>query len=315
MPLTPAHEPVRNQVSLADYTTWKVGGPAEWFAEPASLDELMALARWARAKNLPLRLIGAGSNLLVSDGGLEGLTLCNRRLQGSVIEPSTGLVEAQAGEPIPTLARKAARAGLSGLEWAVGIPGTVGGAAVMNAGAQGGCTADCLQEVTVLDPAAGDEPFVLQSSELQFAYRHSRLQQEPLLVLSARFRLSFGHDPAEISRRTSTNLSSRTSSQPYQQPSCGSVFRNPEPRKAGQLIEQLGLKGLAVGGAMVSPIHANFIVNTGGASAHDIDQLIRLVQQRVFSAHGIELHTEVKRLGYFAGSGARSLSVEGEAVA
>ncbi|MCP9839967.1 UDP-N-acetylmuramate dehydrogenase [Synechococcus sp. J7-Johnson] len=317
MPLTPARDPVQNQVSLADYTTWKVGGPAEWFAEPASRDELMALARWARAENLPLRLIGAGSNLLVSDGGLDGLTLCNRRLQGSVIEPSTGLVEAQAGEPIPTLARKAARAGLSGLEWAVGIPGTVGGAAVMNAGAQGGCTAECLQDVTVLNPAGGDEPFVLQSSELEFAYRHSRLQQEPLLVLSARFRLSFGHDPAEISRRTSANLSSRTSSQPYQQPSCGSVFRNPEPRKAGQLIEQLGLKGLAMGGAMVSPIHANFIVNTGGASAHDIDQLIRLVQQRVFSAHGIELHTEVKRLGYFPAPGgmARNLSVEGEAVA
>ncbi len=300
MPLTPAHEPALSQVSLADYTTWKVGGPAEWFAEPASRDELMALVRWARAETIPLRLIGAGSNLLISDGGLEGLTLCNRRLQGSVIDAATGLVEAQAGEPIPTLARKAARAGLSGLEWAVGIPGTVGGAAVMNAGAQGGCTADWLQEVTVLDPNGGDGPFVMQASELEFAYRHSRLQREQLLVLSARFRLSSGHDPAEISRRTSANLLSRTSSQPYQQPSCGSVFRNPEPRKAGQLIEQLGLKGLALGGAMVSPIHANFIVNTGGASAHDIDQLIQLVQQRVFSAHGIELHTEVKRLGDFS---------------
>ncbi|MDM7937141.1 MAG: UDP-N-acetylmuramate dehydrogenase [Cyanobium sp. CZS 48M] len=299
MPVTPAHERTLSQISLADYTTWKVGGPAEWFAEPASGEELVALARWALTENLPLRLIGAGSNLLVSDGGLAGLTLCNRRLQGSVIDAASGLVEAQAGEPIPTLARKAARAGLSGLEWAVGIPGTVGGAAVMNAGAQGGCTADWLQEVTVLDPGRGDGPFVLQASELEFAYRHSRLQAEPLLVLSARFRLSSGHDPAEISRRTSANLSSRTSSQPYQQPSCGSVFRNPEPRKAGQLIEQLGLKGLALGGAMVSPIHANFIVNTGGASAADIEQLIRLVQQRVFSAHGIELHTEVKRLGDF----------------
>ncbi|MBC1260366.1 UDP-N-acetylmuramate dehydrogenase [Synechococcus sp. BSF8S] len=317
MPLIPAHRPPQSQVSLADYTTWKVGGPAEWFAEPVSREELIALALWAFSEGLPLRLIGAGSNLLVSDGGLDGLTLCNRRLQGSVIESTTGLVEAQAGEPIPTLARKAARAGLSGLEWAVGIPGTVGGAAVMNAGAQGGCTADWLQEVTVLDPTGGGEPFVLQSRELEFAYRHSRLQREPLLVLSARFGLSAGHDPAEISRRTSANLSSRTSSQPYQQPSCGSVFRNPEPRKAGQLIEQLGLKGLAVGGAMVSPIHANFIVNTGSASAHDIDRLIQLVQQRVFDAHGIELHPEVKRLGSFpAGrTGSRSQSFEGEAVA
>jgi UDP-N-acetylmuramate dehydrogenase len=121
------------------------------------------------------------------------------------------------------------------------------------------------------------------------------------VVLSARFRLQTGHDPAEISRRTSTNLHSRTSTQPYQQPSCGSVFRNPEPNKAGQLIEALGLKGLSVGGAQVSPIHANFIVNTGAATAAEIDQLISAVQQRIQAAHGITLHTEVKRLGPFEG--------------
>jgi UDP-N-acetylmuramate dehydrogenase len=290
---------------------------AEWFAEPSDRETLVDLAQWAHRQHLPLRLIGAGSNLLVSDDGLTGLTLCNRRLQGSVIDAASGWVEAQAGEPIPTLARRAARAGLSGLEWAVGIPGTVGGAAVMNAGAQGGCTAEWLQEVTVLDPASGGDPFVLQASDLDFAYRHSRLQEEPLLVLAARFRLSPGHDPGEISRRTSANLSSRTSSQPYQQPSCGSVFRNPEPLKAGQLIEQLGLKGSVVGGAMVSPIHANFIVNTGGATAGDIDQLIALVQERVLAAHGIALHTEVKRLGFFGigGGAATRGAAAGEAVA
>jgi UDP-N-acetylmuramate dehydrogenase len=245
-------------------------------------------------------VIGAGSNLLVSDAGLEGLTLCNRRLQGAALDAGSGVIEAQAGEPIPTLARRAARAGLSGLEWAVGIPGTVGGAVVMNAGAQGGCTAEWLTDVTVLDPGGG-EPFVLQASELDFAYRHSRLQQEPLLVLSARFRLEAGHDPAAVSRHTSGNLHSRTSTQPYQQPSCGSVFRNPEPQKAGQLIEGLALKGRSIGGAQVSPLHANFIVNTGGATARDIDALIALVQQSVAAAHGIELHTEVKRLGRFHG--------------
>ncbi len=295
----PCPTSLRREVSLAEYTTWRVGGPAQWFAEPASVEELVALARWARQERLPLRLIGAGSNLLVSDAGLEGLTLCNRRLQGSVLDPGSGRIEAQAGEPIPTLARRAARAGLSGLEWAVGIPGTVGGAAVMNAGAQGGCTAEWLEEVTVLDPGAGTTPFRLRHDELDFAYRHSRLQVEPLLVLSARFRLSSGHDPQEVSRRTSANLGSRTSTQPYQQPSCGSVFRNPEPLKAGRLIEGLGLKGLRVGGAMVSPIHANFIVNTGGATATEIDRLIRLVQDRVEAAHGIALHPEVMRLGPF----------------
>ncbi|MGA0020844.1 MAG: UDP-N-acetylmuramate dehydrogenase [Vulcanococcus sp.] len=292
---------LRRSVGLADYTTWRVGGTAQWFAEPDSAAQLQALLAWAQAEGLEARVIGAGSNLLVSDAGLEGLTLCNRRLQGAVLDASTGLIEAQAGEPIPSLARRAARAGLSGLEWSVGIPGTVGGAAVMNAGAQGGCTAEVLESVTVIEPQRPDHPFALRADELDFAYRHSRLQHEPLVVLSARFRLQAGHDPAEISRRTSANLHSRTSTQPYQQPSCGSVFRNPEPNKAGQLIEAMGLKGLSIGGAQVSPIHANFIVNTGAATAAEIDQLINAVQQRIQAAHGITLHTEVKRLGPFDG--------------
>jgi UDP-N-acetylmuramate dehydrogenase len=286
---------------LAEYTTWRVGGASQWFAEPDSAAQLQALLAWAQAEGLEARVIGAGSNLLVSDAGLEGLTLCNRRLQGAVLDASTGLIEAQAGEPIPSLARRAARAGLSGLEWSVGIPGTVGGAAVMNAGAQGGCTAEVLESVTVIEPQRPDHPFALRADELDFAYRHSRLQHEPLVVLSARFRLQAGHDPAELSRRTSANLHSRTSTQPYQQPSCGSVFRNPEPNKAGQLIEAMGLKGLSIGGAQVSPIHANFIVNTGAATAAEIDQLINAVQQRIQAAHGITLHTEVKRLGPFDG--------------
>jgi len=292
---------LRRSVGLADYTTWRVGGSAQWFAEPESALQLQALLAWAQAEGLPSLVIGAGSNLLVSDAGLEGLTLCNRRLQGAVLDAGTGLIEAQAGEPIPSLARRAARAGLSGLEWSVGIPGTVGGAAVMNAGAQGGCTAEVLESVTVIEPHRPHQPFELRAGELDFAYRHSRLQEEPLVVLSARFRLNAGHDPADVSRRTSANLHSRTSTQPYQQPSCGSVFRNPEPHKAGQLIEALGLKGLSMGGAQVSPIHANFIVNTGAATATEIDQLIGAVQQRIQAAHGITLHTEVKRLGPFEG--------------
>ena len=292
---------LRRSVGLADYTTWRVGGSAQWFAEPESALQLQALLAWAQAEGLPSLVIGAGSNLLVSDAGLEGLTLCNRRLQGAVLDAATGLIEAQAGEPIPSLARRAARAGLSGLEWSVGIPGTVGGAAVMNAGAQGGCTAEVLESVTVIEPQRPHQPFELSAGELDFAYRHSRLQEEPLVVLSVRFRLNAGHDPADVSRRTSANLHSRTSTQPYQQPSCGSVFRNPEPHKAGQLIEALGLKGLSIGGAQVSPIHANFIVNTGAATATEIDQLIGAVQQRIQAAHGITLHTEVKRLGPFEG--------------
>ncbi len=289
---------LRKDVPLRDYTTWRVGGPAEWFAEPGSQAELVALAAWAVAGGMPYRCIGAGSNLLIADAGLPGLTLCNRRLQGSRLDPGSDWVEAEAGEPIPTLARRAARAGLTGLEWSVGIPGTVGGAVVMNAGAQGGCTAEWLHSVRLLDPSRPQQPFELEAADLDYGYRHSRLQQEPLLVLAARFRLRSGHDPAEVTARTSANLHSRTSTQPYQQPSCGSVFRNPEPLKAGRLIESLGLKGFAIGDAQVSPMHANFIVNTGNATAAQIDELIRTVQTRVRLGHGIELHTEVKRLGF-----------------
>jgi UDP-N-acetylmuramate dehydrogenase len=289
---------LRQAIALQDFTTWKVGGPAEWFAEPGGSDELLALLDWAQREALALQCIGAGSNLLIADGGLEGLSLCLRRLQGSQLDPREGWVEAAAGEPIPTLARKAARAGLAGLEWAVGIPGTAGGAAVMNAGAQGGCTAEWLHSVQVVDPARPQTPFALMAAELDFAYRHSRLQHEPLVVLSVRFRLDPGHDPTAITARTSANLHSRTSTQPYQQPSCGSVFRNPEPDKAGRLIEELGLKGLRIGGAEVSPMHANFIVNTGDATASDIDALIRAVQCQVAEQRGIDLHPEVKRLGF-----------------
>jgi len=292
------HPALRQGVGLQSFTTWKVGGPAEWFAEPGEREELISLAAWARAQGLSLRCIGAGSNLLIADSGLPGLTICNRRLQGSRLDAASGLVEAEAGEPIPTLARKAARLGLSGLEWAVGIPGTVGGAVVMNAGAQGGCTAEWLHSVRVLDPANPATPFELEARELDFAYRHSRLQAESWIVLTATFQLEPGHDPAAITSRTSANLHSRTSTQPYQQPSCGSVFRNPEPQKAGQLIEALGLKGLQIGDAQVSPIHANFIVNIGQASASDIDALIAEVQRRVLASHGLTLHPEVKRLGF-----------------
>ncbi len=291
------HPSLRQSVGLDAFTTWKVGGTAEWFAEPTHQDDIRALVGWSGHQGLPLHCIGAGSNLLIADGGLDGLTLCNRRLQGSCLDATGGWIEAEAGEPLPTLARKAARAGLGGLEWAVGIPGTVGGAVVMNAGAQGGCIAEWLHSVQLLDPKNPDQPVTWSASDLAFGYRQSRLQQEPLIVLSARFRLDHGHDPATVTARTSANLHSRTSTQPYQQPSCGSVFRNPEPHKAGQLIEALGLKGLQIGGAQVSPIHANFIVNTGGASAADIAALIADVQRRVQTAHGLTLHPEVKPLG------------------
>ena len=289
----------RQNIPLAEFTTWRVGGPATWIIEPESVDEVLAALQWAKANGQPCQVIGAGSNLLIHDNGLPGLTLSLRRLQGAELDSNSGVIEALAGEPIPTLARRAARAGLKGLAWAVGIPGTVGGAAVMNAGAQGGCTADWLEAVRVV-PLQGGESFELKRDQLEFDYRHSRLQQENLLVLSARFRLEPGHNPQELRRETNSNLSHRTSTQPYTLPSCGSVFRNPEPLKAGRLIQELGLKGERVGGAEISSVHANFIVNTGNATAVDINQLIELVQARVEQRHAVRLHPEVKRLGFAA---------------
>ena len=289
----------RQNIPLAEFTTWRVGGPATWIIEPESVDEVLAALQWAKANGQPCQVIGAGSNLLIHDNGLPGLTLSLRRLQGAELDSNSGVIEALAGEPIPTLARRAARAGLKGLAWAVGIPGTVGGAAVMNAGAQGGCTAEWLEAVRVV-PIQGGESFELKRDQLEFDYRHSRLQQENLLVLSARFRLEPGHNPQELRRETNSNLSHRTSTQPYTLPSCGSVFRNPEPLKAGRLIQELGLKGERVGGAEISSVHANFIVNTGNATAVDINQLIELVQDRVEQRHAVRLHPEVKRLGFAA---------------
>ncbi len=287
----------RCQAPLSEFTTWRVGGPAEWLAEPTTIDQVTGWLNWANEKGLPCRVIGAGSNLLIHDKGLAGLTICLRRLQGVELDPNTGVVKALAGEPIPSLARKVAQSGLQGLAWAVGIPGTVGGAAVMNAGAQGGSTEEWLDSVEVVSLRGGD-PFELSREQLEFDYRHSRLQHEPLLVLSARFQLEPGHDPQQLRRITSGNLSKRTSTQPYTQPSCGSVFRNPEPLKAGRLIEELGLKGTRIGGAEVSTVHANFIVNSGDATADDIDRLIKLVQDRIRSHHDLSLHPEVKRLGF-----------------
>ena len=292
---------LQQQVSLANYTTWRVGGPAEWLAEPNDAEQCLALLQWAQTEGLTTRVIGAGSNLLIADAGLPGLTLCLRRLQGSQLDAETGQVKALAGEPLPTLARRAARLGLHGLEWAVGIPGTVGGAAAMNAGAQGGSTADSLTCVEVIDRSLTDRvktTTTLTNADLAYDYRHSLLQGSEHLVISAQFQLEPGHDAKELMRKTSGNLSHRTTTQPYQWPSCGSVFRNPEPEKAGQLIEGLGLKGRRIGGAEVSEVHANFIVNVGDATADDIRTLIDLVRDEVEKMHGITLHPEVKRLGF-----------------
>lgn len=287
---------LQSQVSLAPYTTFRVGGPAEWFATPMTPQAAVDCLNWAIAQAKPVTFLGAGSNLLISDHGLPGLVLCTKHLRGAQFDAATGQVTVAAGEPLPKLAWQAARLGWRGLEWAVGIPGSVGGAVVMNAGAQGGCMADLLVETTVASTSGIQH---LSLADLSYAYRTSVLQQGDRYVLSARLQLQPGHDPQQVLAETTENLNARKRTQPYHLPNCGSVFRNPIPHKAGQLIEQVGLKGFQIGQAQVAEMHANFILNLGGAQAIDILRLIRHIQARVASRWNVEMEPEVRLLGSF----------------
>ncbi|HEY9609290.1 UDP-N-acetylmuramate dehydrogenase [Allocoleopsis sp.] len=289
--------PLRAQAPLASLTSFRVGGPAEWYVAPQRLEDLQASFEWGHSQGLPLTLLGAGSNLLVSDRGLSGLVICTRHLRHTQFDEETGRVTAGAGEPLARLAWQAAERGWEGLEWAVGIPGTVGGAVVMNAGAHKSCTADILVNVQTLSPTGVMEELTPQ--DLGFKYRTSSLQGGDRLVVEATFQLKPGADPVQVRAATSQHLEQRRRSQPYHLPSCGSVFRNPDTRPAAWLIEQLGLKGYTIGGAQVAERHANFILNCGGAQASDIFQIIRHIQQQVEQHWSLWLEPEVKILGEF----------------
>ena len=286
---------LEQNISLSNFTTWRIGGPAEWIAQPKNNDEITYLINWMNKKNIPCNIFGAGSNLLINDKGIKGLSLCMRNFKGIQIDKTHGVIEVNGGEMLPTLARKAAASGLHGLEWSVGIPGTIGGAVVMNAGAQEHCIANCIESVTTL--SLNGEYKIIKGKDLNFGYRSSLLQHEKLIVLSARLRLVSG-EAEKIKRVTNENLNHRLRTQPYRAQTCGSVFRNPEPLKAARLIEELGLKGFRFGGAEISKIHSNFIINANKASSFDVRELIKYIQTKVFSAYGILLETEVKLCGF-----------------
>lgn len=288
---------IKPQVPLANLTSFRVGGTAQWYVAPQNLDEVEASFEWLQKHDLPLTLMGAGSNLLVSDQGISGLVLCTRNLTYSNFDLETGRVTVGAGEPIPRLAWKAAKYGWKGLEWSVGIPGTIGGAVVMNAGAHTSSTEDLLVSVKVISPDGKIE--TLTVDDLNYSYRTSSLQQDGRLVIEATFQLQPGFSKEEVRAITTENLQMRKQSQPYDKPSCGSVFRNPNPHKAAWLIEQSGLKGYMIGGAQVAQRHANFILNYNQAKASDIFHLINYVQEQVDKYWSIYLHPEVKLLGEF----------------
>jgi UDP-N-acetylmuramate dehydrogenase len=292
---------LKPQAYLSAFTSYRVGGAAEWYAAPRNLQALQASILYGKEHNLPITILGAGSNLLVSDQGITGLVIATRHLRYKHFDPETGRLTVAAGEPIPGLAWEAAELGWQGLEWAVGIPGTVGGAVVMNAGAHNSCIAEMLVSAEVLLP--DNTIKTVTPAELGYSYRTSLLQGSDRIITQATFQLQPGADPAQVLAVTKQHKQHRLSTQPYNFPSCGSVFRNPKPYSAGWLIEQTGLKGYQIGGAQVAQLHANFIVNRGGAKANEIFSLIRHIQHSVQERWSIWLEPEVKMIGDFQAVG------------
>jgi len=278
---------------MSRHTSLRVGGPADALAEPDSRAELQEVVALARAAELPLQFLGRGFNTLVRDGGLRGITL---RLHGlrTLESRDANLLFAEAGVTHSAIARLCAETGLEGLEFAVGIPGSVGGWLRMNAGIPGREMVDIVTRVELLELASG-EIREIEADALAWQYRSLELPA-PSILLAAWFRVAAG-EPEKVRVRQRELLDRRRSTQPIDERSCGSVFRNPPGHAAGQLIEAAGLKGSNVGGARVSEVHANFIVNGGDASASDVLELIERVRARVRADSGIELDPEVHVMG------------------
>jgi UDP-N-acetylmuramate dehydrogenase len=280
-------------VLLAPHTSLRVGGAADAFVLARSGQDLAQALRWGQDAHLTVRVIGGGSNLLVADAGFEGVIVKAGATGTRVADDS---VWAEAGVTLANLARRLAKQGYSGLEWAANVPGTVGGAAVNNAGAFGGDTAGCLLALTLVDADGRHER--LRTAQLEYGYRTSLLKRgelRHLAVESVELRLQTGA-PGEPEGKVREFNAVRMRSQPRVL-SAGSVFANPAGDFAGRLIEAAGLKGARTGGAQISEQHANFIVNPGGATANDVYVLMRLAQTRVFEQFGIWLRPEIELLG------------------
>ena len=284
-------------IRLLNYTTIKVGGLAEYFAAPNNIDEFINLVKWSHFNNQECRIIGAGSNLLINNICLEGLTICTKKLKAVKIEPLTGLIEADAGVMLPVISNLLAKNGLQGGEWTVGIPGTVGGAIYMNASSGGLSLENNLLSVQAIDTKTL-EISEIQKKDINFNYRFSPFQQNDLIILSAKLQFKTKGNISKLLKTTKRNLKRKTETQPYNLPSFGSVFKNPKNTYAAKLIDELGLKGFTIGGAEISKTHANFIVNNSSASSKDILELITLIQQKVLQKKGIFLHPEVRMIGF-----------------
>ena len=288
---------VKNNINLLNYTTIKIGGYTEYFAEPESITELIEYLKWVKLNNLKYRIIGAGSNLLIKNTLHRGLTICTRKLKKIKINEHTGLVEAECGAMLPVMANLLAQNGCEGGEWLIGIPGTIGGAVFMNAGSGNLWISKYLLSVQVLD-TKNFSIYELDKVNLIFKYRFSSFQTNKFPILKANFMFRPNKSIKNITNKTKQNLREKTNTQPYHLPSFGSVFKNPTNNYAGKLIEEVGLKGFSIGGAQVSNMHSNFIVNNGDATSEEIYQLITVIQQKVLQKKGIFLHPEVRMIGY-----------------
>ena len=277
---------------LRRYTAWKIGGPADALLEPRSAGEMISAVKKAREHGVPVTILGGGTNVLVLDGGVRGLTI---RLAKALtnVEFDGNRVTADAGVLYPVLANTTAARGLAGLEFATGIPGTVGGAVYMNAGAYGSETVEVLDWADVFRDG---EVARMTNEELELSYRHSVLHERPgWIVLRAGYTLAPG-DPARLKARVKEFRAQRMNGSPNR-PSCGSTFKRPKGDYPGRVIEAAGLKGTRVGQLEVSSVHANYLVNLGGGTAKDALALIELVRETVYEKLGVELESEVRIIG------------------
>ncbi|MDE3281981.1 UDP-N-acetylmuramate dehydrogenase [Lacticaseibacillus parahuelsenbergensis] len=277
---------------LSHYTFTKTGGPADLLAFPRNVAEVRTLVESAREQHLPLTVIGNASNLIVRDGGIRGLVLILTAMNEITVTDNT--VTAQAGARLIDTTEAAYRAGLTGLEFAAGIPGSVGGALFMNAGAYGGEVCNVISSAHVLTRAGEFKTY--NHRELKFWYRHSIVQDTGDVVLSVTFSLKPGDKPAVRAKMDELNAR-RAAKQPLEYPSCGSVFKRPPHHFVGPMIQKAGLQGHIIGGAQVSMKHAGFIINLGDATATDYLDMIHLIQKTVKAKFGVDLETEVRIIG------------------
>lgn len=283
--------PCTENTVIAPYTSMRVGGPVRYLCRPETEEQLMAVLEHCKAVSMPYLVIGNASNLLFPDEGYDGAVITTVGIRGLSAEGDR--ISSLCGTSLSALSVFAMEHGRKGLAFAYGIPGTVGGGVYMNAGAYGGEICDCLETAVCMDPVGNQ--VVLRKEELALSYRHSRLQEEELYLLRATFRCEEG-DKGEIKAEMDKNMAARKEKQPLEFPSCGSAFKRPTGHFAGALIQEAGLKGFSIGGAQVSEKHAGFVINKGSATAKDIKDLIKYVQETVYAKSGVLLEPEIRIL-------------------